>query len=207
MAKKKTFSLRDFRDIAAALKSLGEVLTVGDEMKLEASVALLAEEPKQILALSGHELVESNRDAVMAILTALNRERDYTPVWRLQFMAASLLHWLYNLQLHPPAGWDKEPPDWPFVWEMEIRLALLDFVIARDSPEAERTRNARRKGGQVTASKRLDEKADLHTKIRNEAAKHLESYMRHESTAILAKKFHLSPSQIRRILKKNLPEN
>ena len=155
MGKKKPFSLRDFRDIEAALKSLGEVLTAGDEMKLEASVALLAEEPKQILALSGHELVESSRDAVMAIIIALNRERDYTPGWRLQFMAASLLHWLYNLQLHPPAGWGKEPPDWPFEWEMEIRLVLLCFVSARDSPEAERTRNARRKGGKERARRRL----------------------------------------------------
>ncbi len=201
MGKKKPFSLRDFRDIWAALKSLGEVLKTGDEMKLEASVALLAEEPKQILARSGHELVELSRDEVMAILKTLNKKRDYTPVWRLQFMAAALLHWLYNLQLHPPARWGKEPPDWPFEWENEIRLVMLGFVSARDSPEAERTRNARRKGGKTMAAKRRAEKAARHTEIRKEAAKYRASDMAREAAGILAKKYNLSTSQIRRIVK------
>ncbi len=56
MGKQKPFSLRDFVAIEGVLTLLGEVLTAGDEMKLEALVARLAEEPKQILALSGHEL-------------------------------------------------------------------------------------------------------------------------------------------------------
>jgi hypothetical protein len=111
------------------------------------------------------------------------------------------LHWLEALQRHAPAGWDTEPPGWPFKWEEEIRRALFAFVTSRDSLKVESTRNARRQGGRVAATNRRAEKAALHTKIRKEAAKYRESYMSREATAILAKKYHLSPSQIRRIVK------
>jgi len=201
MGKQKPFSLRDFLDIEAALTSLGEALTAGDEMKLEALVARLAEEPKQILALSGHELVEWSRDAVMAIIIALTRKRDYRPGRKLELAAAYLLHWLESLQRHAPAGWGKEPPGWPFEWENEIRHALFSFVTSHYSLKAESTRNARRKGGKVMASKRRAEKAAQHTNIRKEEAKFRASDMAREAAAILAKRHNLSTSQIRRIVK------
>lgn len=127
MGKQKPFSLRDFVAIEGALTSLGEALTAGDEMKLEALVARLAEEPKQILALSGHEWVEWSRDAVMAILITLNRERDYRSGWRLKLTAAYLLHWLYSLQLHRPAGWGRSLPSGPLYgrWKYGSPCSLL----------------------------------------------------------------------------------
>ena len=60
---------------------------------------------------------------------------------------------------------------------------------------------ARRRGGRAATMKRRDKKAALHAEIRKEAARFRGGYLPREATSILARKYELSSSQIRRILK------
>ena len=201
MGKKKPYSLRDNFEIENALGWLGKALAGGDEIELEEWINLLAEEPKQVLALGGHKLVEWSRDALMAIIVAITKPRDDRPQQKLELTAAYLLHWLEALQRHAPAGWDTEPPGWPFKWEEEIRRALFAFVTSRDSLKVESTRNARRQGGKERARLRSAEAAERRQQIREHADRLRASGLDRDIAAILAKKVHLSTSHIRRILK------
>ena len=97
------------------------------------------------------------------------------------------------------AQWDL--PLLPPELEQQLRAAALAFVSKRDLVETFKQHTARSKGGKTMAFKKVAEKAALHKEIRNEAARLRGGYLQREATGILARKFNLSPSQIRRIMK------
>ena len=180
MGKQKAVSLTHRQDVRYYVDYLPWWLAVdADQSEAEFLLAEAAEEPAAILKAYRGKVGLNHLDA------------------RLILAAEDFLEVLSALRDRLAEGEDPLP----LPLEHDLREAALGFVGARDRVEAMSVESARRRGGKTTASQRLAEKAALHTEIRKEAARLRGGYLRREATGILARKFNLSPSQIRRIMK------
>ena len=199
MKSQQTLILRDFLDYENALKSLSESFTAGEKTKIKESVNYLAEEPKQILARTGHKLVHWRPKSVMAILKVVIKEANKKPGWELELVAANLLEWLVLLEGYALlVDGVKEPS----IWEQQLRKVVSAFLYYRDSPDAIRMRKARRQGGRMRALQKGTELAERNEKICKDYANFLDSGMSREAAGTLARKYDITTSQIRRIVKK-----
>ena len=114
------------------------------------------------------------------------------------------MQWLVALQRHPPAGWGKEPPGWPFNWEEEIRFAMFAFVTSRDNLKVGSMANARRKGGQNKARKHAERDKKIRA-VYDHLSKHREDAIQllhnHWKKYVDANSEPLSEARLRAIIK------
>jgi hypothetical protein len=165
------------------------------ETELAALVGLLAGEPRALLCRNPvcKREAEETTDLDSALhLLDLELHAHFNT---LELAAAHLLIRLYALI-------DISGESLRSVWRQEktpFEAGLYRYLQERDGPEVDRIRSARREGGKQAALR----KQKLHSNIRNEAQRlRRQDYDPRSIATILARKYEISPRQIRRILSK-----